>query len=143
LQVYEEIDMNRKFSRICTNYMAFTTVAGVLGGLLAASVPVFAQDREVITVVAPREMVKTVGQSAIGAPIKEVSLSFMVSYAGLDLTNPSDYAEVEKRINDAGAEACKQLDQLYPLEKADRGCAAKAANTGMAELKAIVGAKAQ
>lgn len=135
--------MNRKFSRICTNCIAFTTGAGVLGGLLAASAPVFAQDREVITVVAPRAIVKTVGRSTIGAPIEEVSLSLMVSYAGLDLTNPSDYAEVQKRINDTAAEACKQLDQMYPLEEPDKGCAAKAADTGMTELKAIVGAKAQ
>ena len=136
--------MKRKFSRICTSYMAFTTVAGVLGGLLVASVPVFAQDREVITVVAPREMVKTVGHSATtGAPIEEVSLSFTVSYAGLDLANSSDYAEIEKRIKDTAAEACKQLDKMYPLDEPDEGCAARVADTGMAELKAMVGAKAQ
>jgi len=135
--------MNGNFSRVCSKYMAFTAVAGVLGGLLVASVPVFAQDQEVIVVVAPREMVKTVGRSTIGAPIKEVSLSLTVSYAGLDLAKPSDYAELEKRINDAAAEACKQLDQMYPLMEEDKTCATKAADGGMTELKAIVAAKAK
>lgn len=133
--------MKSNVSRICTNYLAFTTVAGVLGGLLVASAPVFAQDQEVITVVAPREMVKTVGRSTIGAPIQEVSLSLTVSYAGLDLTKKSDYTEVEKRINDTAVEACKQLDKMYPLMEADKSCVTKAADGGMTQLKAIVAAK--
>lgn len=132
--------MNGKWSRNCAKYVVFASVAGLAGSLLIASSSAFAQEKEEVTIVAPREMVKTVGRGMTGAPIREVSLTFAVSLADLDLTRAADYAEAEKRINETAAEACKQLDRMYPLMEPDPVCAKKTADGGQAELKTIVAA---
>jgi len=135
--------MKRKFERIRTKSMRLTTAGAVLGGLLIANGPVFAQEPEVITVVAPRAVVqKTAGRDPRGMPFTDVSVSLTVSYAALDLTKQSDVAEVEKRIDEAAKEACRQLDQL-PFTDPDADCAGKAAKEGKAELKAIIAGKAK
>jgi UrcA family protein len=137
--------MNTPMRRIRTRHMLFTTAAGVLGGLLVANAPVFAQDQEVITVTAPRTVDHRVidRNPVTRAELEEVSLSRGVSYAGLDLGKPADVAEVEKRIDATAQEACQQLDKLYTLMKSDKDCVEKAAAEAKASLQAIIAARSK
>ena len=57
-----------------------------------------------------------VGQSAVGAPLEQVSLLRRVSYADLDLSTKAGEAELRSRVKRNARAACRQLDRLYPLE---------------------------
>lgn len=57
-----------------------------------------------------------VGRSTIGAPIEEASLTRRVSYADLDLTTYGGAKTLKRRVREAASDACRKLDELYPLE---------------------------
>src|SRR4051812_38154619 len=81
-----------------------------------------------ITVTAPRTVHREqVGRTNAGVPIEEVSLTRVVSTAGLDLTKVADVQMLDKRIADTAREACDNLNPLYPpatfpTMSADRDC---------------------
>ena len=91
--------------------MKFTKSASVLmlatAGCVLASSNALAQSMEVVTVEAVREVV--VGKSAIGAPIKELSIRSRVSYADLDLKTAAGAKELEKRIRDTATSSCNEI----------------------------------
>ena len=82
-------------------------------GCTLASQGLFAQAMEVVTVEAVREIV--VGKSAIGAPIKELTIRSRVSYADLDLTTAEGAATLEKRVKDTAASSCKEIKVEVPV----------------------------
>ena len=47
-------------------------------------------------------------------PLEAVSVDRSVSFSDLDLTQTKDDATFEKRINDAAADACREIDKRYP-----------------------------
>jgi len=52
-----------------------------------------------------------------GAPIEDVVITHRVSYADLDLRTQAGAAELRRRVQETARVACKQLDDLYPLEE--------------------------
>jgi len=71
-----------------------------------------------VTVQATRNVsTKLVGSTSSGIPIKEVSLSYGVSTAGLDLATVAGAEELDKRINDAALAACKEVGRQYRSQR--------------------------
>jgi UrcA family protein len=93
-----------------------------------------------ITVEAARPTTTVVGRSSIGAPIERIQLRHLVGYADLDLSTKSGAAALERRVNEAAATACKELDQLYPLKPSDPSCATKAADGAMSQVHTAIAA---
>ncbi|HEX8757209.1 MAG TPA: UrcA family protein [Steroidobacteraceae bacterium] len=95
-------------------------VAGLCLGTTA-----FADNLKTITIGAG-VLTKTVVDHSVstGAPIEEVTVTHRVSYADLDLRTQAGAAELRRRVEETARVACKQLDDLYPLEeKKARECA--------------------
>ncbi len=77
---------------------------------------------EQVIVVAPyvvrRAIVSPAGNRATGGgmlrPLDVISVDRSVSFSDLDLTQTKDDATFEKRINDAAADACREIDKRYP-----------------------------
>jgi UrcA family protein len=119
----------------------FVLLAAAAGCTLASQ-GLFAQAMEVVTVEAVREII--VGKSAIGAPIKELTIRSRVSYADLDLTTAEGAATLEKRVKDTAASSCKEIKVDVPVEgwTMDR-CVREATDDAMIQVaKAIEAAKA-
>ena len=112
--------------------------AVMLGVCLSATA---AQPTEVVTVEAAREV--TVGRSATtGAPIKEISIAYRVSYADLDLKTKDGAATLENRVREAAQQGCKELDEKYPLSDSPvpKNCVQETVNRAMVDArKAIPG----
>lgn len=116
-------------------------------GLFAAAVVAggaLAQQPEdlVVTVSASRVVTTDTGQrSAIGAPIKGLSLSYKVNYSDLNLATPAGAAELEKRVNGASKAACAELGRLYPdSTPRDAECTKATVKAAMVEVHAAVAA---
>ena len=54
------------------------------------------------------------GQTGSEAPVDQVTLTHLVSYADLDLTTLSDQSELRRRVAETARFACEQLERLYP-----------------------------
>ncbi|HXW73519.1 MAG TPA: UrcA family protein [Steroidobacteraceae bacterium] len=110
------------------------TTASVLATSIVA-VGAFAQNTPEVTVTSTRAVEKAAGRTASGIPIVDVSLTYGVSAAGLDLTSSSGRAELEKRVSDAALEACKELGKRYPgSQPTDTQCAKAATDKAMAQV---------
>jgi UrcA family protein len=119
----------------------FVLLAAAAGCTLASQA-LYAQAMEVVMVEAVREII--VGKSAIGAPIKELTIRSRVSYADLDLTTADGAATLEKRVKDTAASSCKEIKVDVPVEgwTMDR-CIREATDDAMVQVaKAIEAAKA-
>jgi UrcA family protein len=114
--------------------------AGALVGAAIASESAIAQNIEVITVTAPSAVHKVVGHSTTGVPIEEISLSYAVGIADLDLTKPSGVSELEGRIDTIAKEACTALDKLNPLNPSDPSCVTKAIASAAEQKKQAIAA---
>jgi len=126
------------------------TILVTVTGVLASALPVgstFAQSTTAtseVTVQASRATQTTVGTGANGAPIQNVSLSYGVSTAGLDLSTQTGKAELEKRISNAAMAACKQLGLDFPAsEPSDSDCAKAATKKAMAQVRQLETAAAK
>jgi UrcA family protein len=93
-----------------------------LGGVSA-----YGQDVEGVVVKGSRMVTENIGRSPSGVPISEISLSYKVSYADLDLTSNEGKVALEKRVSDAARAACKEISRLHPGAKPDDVDCAKAA----------------
>src|ERR1039458_1615628 len=121
----------------------FTFLVAAAVGVSAAAVVstgAVAQTMGQITVQATRNVsTKLVGSTSSGVPITEVSLSYGVSTAGLDLATVAGAEELDKRINDAALAACKELGRQYPKSTPDNtGCAEAAAKKAMVAAHELV-----
>lgn len=115
---------------------------GAVASALVSSVAI-AQQTEEVTVTATRMVEKTVGHAPSGAPIVNISLSYGVSYAGLDLASNAGATELEKRVNDAATAACKEISRAHPLgglAPNDAACAKTAADEAMTKVHELVAA---
>jgi UrcA family protein len=98
-----------------------------------------AQSLEEVKVTAARTFATTVGHSGnTGAPIVDISLSYGVSYRGLDLSTRAGAAELERRVNDAARAACEEISLRHPQgEPNDAGCAKAAAADAMVRVREL------
>ena len=60
---------------------------------------------------------KVIEMSSSGIPTEEVTVTRRISYADLDLKTHAGTQALQARIEKAAELACKQLDELYPLEQ--------------------------
>jgi len=119
-----------------------------LGGALAATLigaTAVAQKTEDVTVQATRiPAVKTVGHTMSGIPINEMSLSYRISTAGLDLASHAGAMGLEKRVQDAAMEVCKELGKKYPNSTPnDAQCAKEAGDKAMVKVHELEAAAAK
>jgi UrcA family protein len=70
---------------------------------------------------------KTVGKTASGIPIVDVSMSYGVSRGALDIVSHAGVMELQKRVNDAALSACKELGRQYPESTPNDNACVKAA----------------
>lgn len=134
---------NIRRSEIKMNPMgiAIAAAAVALFGNLAV-----AQTSDEITVQGTRVMsTKSAGRTSTGVPILDVSLSYGVSTAGLDLASHVGALELEKRVHGAAVAACKEIGRKYPnATPSEEDCAKAAADKAMVrvhELEAAAAAK--
>ena|ERR1700683_160577 len=115
-------------------------------GLLAVtsvSAVVFADDMGEVTVQASRVVSKTVGKTASGVPIVDISLSYGVSAKDLDLASHTGAMELQKRVTDAAKAACKELDRQYPgSAPSDFDCVKDATARAMVKVNELTAAAA-
>jgi UrcA family protein len=126
-----------------------STMRGALGAMavgvaaaLFASGAALAQDVQEVKVQATRVMsTKLAGRTASGIPILNISLSYGVSTAGLDLATHSGALELETRVKDAAAAACKEIGRKYPdATPSDAACAKDASAKAMVRVHELVAA---
>lgn len=118
-------------------------IRGAIGLLAVTSVStlVVADDMGEVTVQASRVVSKTVGTTASGIPIVDVSLSYGVSAKDLDLSSHAGFMAMQKRVNDAAVAACKELDRQYP-EK-DTECVKTAVAKAMVKVNELAAGAAK
>jgi UrcA family protein len=118
-------------------------IRGAIGLLAVTSLStlVLAEDMGEVQVQASRVVSKTVGTTASGVPIVDISLSYGVSAKDLDLTSHAGFMAMQKRINDAAQAACKELGRQYPdSTPSDTDCAKNAAAKAMVKVNALAAA---
>jgi UrcA family protein len=98
-----------------------------------------AQQVQEVTVQASRIIEKQAGHTSSGVPIVDVSLAYGVSYAGLDLVSHDGVMELERRVNAAARQACKELRRYHPHVGApsDAECAKTAADKAMIKVNEL------
>ncbi len=78
---------------------------------------------------------------ATGGDIVSMTVSYRVSYAGLDLASKAGATELEKRVKDAALAACKDIGREYPLVPPhDATCAKEATDKAMVKVHELVAA---
>jgi UrcA family protein len=127
-----------------TRILIGATVALLAGA--AVSAVVVAQDLPEVSVQASRAIsTKTVGTTASGVPIQDVSLSYGVSTKGLDLSSYAGAMELKKRVTDAATAACKEISRQYPASTTteDAECARAATDKAMVKVNELIAAAAK
>jgi UrcA family protein len=116
------------------------TAAAVATALLGTTA--VAQKTEEITVEAARIVTKPAAhQPPGGMQVKDVTLSYGIAYSGLDLASTAGAAELEKRVNDAALQACKEIGRQYPdSTPSDADCAKAAVAKAMVKVHEVVSA---
>ena len=121
------------------------SVMGAAAALAACALfagTAMAQQSEEITVTASRIAHPKVVTAVPGTFMKDISLSYGVSTAGLDLTRTASEAELERRVNDAALAACKDIEKDYPMQSQPSvsECASNAAGKAMVQVHALIAA---
>jgi len=99
-----------------------------------------AVDGPVIIVEAPRYVpVQSERSPYTGAPIVVTIVKIPARYGDLNLANPADAARLMTRLDRVAHDACKQLDQLFPLNP-DRDCVGRAVANARSAAKIVVAA---
>jgi len=118
-------------------YGIIATAASALIGVVA-----IAQNLDEITIQATRSMsVKPVQGPPGGAQVKDISLSYVVNTAGLNLALQADVVALQKRVKDAALKACKDIGHHYPNSTPnDADCAKTATDKAMVRANELVAA---
>jgi UrcA family protein len=117
-----------------------TVAVGLLVGASLSAV-VVAEDMGEVSVQASRVVKKVIGTTASGVPIEDISLSYGVSTAGLDLSTSAGAADMQKRIGNAATAACKELGRQYPTSTtSDAECVKKATEKAMVKVNELIAA---
>jgi len=125
---------------------AALAAAGALVGALtiptgSAAAQTTYTTREEITITPPSVQHRTIGRSATGIPVEEMSLSRPVDYSDLDLSRWDDVQILNDRVRQAAYIACGELNRQYPetlypsYQSSDRDCVARATNEGIAQAR--------
>lgn len=121
--------------------IAIGAAASMTLGSIAA-----AEDLQEIVVTGKGEVVvKPAGRTSSGIHMVDMSITYGVSYAGLDLASAAGAAEIEKRVNDAAKDACKEIRTKRPLMQfttSDAECAKSAAEKAMIKVHELEAAAA-
>ena len=119
---------------------------GMIVSISAGRIAV-AQDVQEIVVTARGDVaVKPEGNSATSVPIVTMSISYGVSYAGLDLASAVGAAELERRVNEAAKQGCKDISAKRPLQQftpSEADCVKSAAAKAMVKVHELEGAAAK
>lgn len=99
-----------------TRRLLQTAVPAILAAGLCLTAPAFADDLPTITIGAGVTTKTNIGTSSSGIPLEEVTITHRVSYADLNLATQAGAAELKRRVEETARAACRQLDELYPLE---------------------------
>lgn len=126
--------------------LAITATAAAVTAALGMSAAAVAADElnEIIVEAQPLAQSTVVGRSlTTGAPIVSVTVDYHVSYADLDLVKHADVLTLNKRVEGAAHDACRQLDELYPIEDPQaQQCATQAIKSASEQVqKAITAAQ--
>ena len=110
-----------------------------LTAIAIGSTSAYAETLETVTVTGSRAVSeKFIGKSSIGADIREVSLSYRVNVADLDLASSAGKAELEKRVKATASAACKELRRFEfgdPVSPDETTCVKKAVDEAMARVR--------
>ena len=113
----------------------------VVGALIGTSI---AQESPEIVVQSSRAVATTIGRTSTGIPIQDVTLSYGVSTKGLDLTTAAGKQELERRVRETAAAACKELGRQYPSSTtSDADCAKTATSKAMVDVQKVEAAAAK
>jgi UrcA family protein len=119
---------------------------GMAVSISAGSIAV-AQDVQEIVVTARGDVaVKQAGRSATAVPIVDMSISYGVSYAGLDLASAVGAAKLETRVHEAAKEGCKDISAKRPFQEfttSEADCVKSAADKAMLKVHELVGEAAK
>ncbi len=112
------------------------------GALMLVCGNLMAQDTQEVRVEATRIVSKEAPvRSPIGFPMQDLSLTYGVSLAGLNLATNSGATEAEKRVNAAALAACKEIGRQYPdATPSEDECARDAAKKAMVKVHNLVAA---
>jgi len=128
--------------------MRKTVIVGA--GLLAAAVVAGAWAQTVamaepeVTVVTSRMAATTIGRTATGIPIQNISMGYTVSAKGLDLGTQIGAQAFERRVSDAAMAACKEIGRQYPdSTPSDAECAKAATDKAMVKVHELEAAAAK
>jgi UrcA family protein len=115
-------------------------VAAATAALAFMAGSVMAQSASEVNVQATRNVnTKVVGHSSSGVPIVNLSLTYGVSLAGLDLSTNSGANEAAKRVSDAAMAACKEISLKYrDATPSDSECAKAASDKAMIQVREMV-----
>lgn len=84
---------------------------------------------------------KVIAMSSSGVPTEQVTVTRRVSYSDLDLKTYAGAAALKRRVEDAAQAACKQIDELYPIEQAQApSCVKDSVAAADEQVKAAVAA---
>jgi UrcA family protein len=113
------------------------------GALMLLCGNVIAQETGEVRVEATRIVSKTSATAATpgpaGFPVKDLSLAYGVSRAGLNLATKSGATEAEKRVDAAAHAACKEIGRQYPdATPSEDECARDAAKKAMVKVQQLV-----
>ena len=116
--------------------------AGASAAIFMVSGTAAAQNAKEIKIQAERVInEKVTAHITGGGKIIELTLSYPVSFADLDITSLTGAAELEKRVKDAARAACEEIGYKYPgATPSDAVCAQKAAAKAMGEVRKMVAA---
>ena len=141
-----DVSFGRRLREIAVKKRCSIMLVSGLSGLsgawtaIAQEIPTTQQIIEEIRVEGPRRVTR---ESLPFGQGEQVSLSYNVSFADLDLRQNSDVREFEKRIETAADEICTQLEELFPLgSPSKRDCARSATHKAMADARTVIDALA-
>ena len=119
---------------------AGTVIAAAVGGnVLAQNVAM----PEVI-VESHRVVETTIGKTASGVPIDDVSMGYTVTAKGLDISTPIGARAFEARVADAARALCEDLGKRYPgSTPSDAQCAKEATDRAMTKVRQLEDAAAK
>lgn len=82
---------------------------------------------------------KVAGRTATGVPIVNVSLSYGVNIADLDLASREGASELESRVQDAAHAACREISRQHPdATPDDAACTNAAAKKAMVKARELI-----
>jgi len=113
----------------------------VAAASLSASGIAVAQGAEEVNVQTKRVVSTVTGRTPNDVPVVDLSLSYGVKAADLDLASSAGTAQLARRVEAAALAACREISRQYPdARPGDSECARAAADEAMARLRARSGA---